>query len=563
MPAPRDPTPEEHVEVVRALEAMRPPLPLSPSEMIRWARRAKMLEVPQGQTLMTQGSAPDYLYLLISGQLRALDTSGDQPRLLNYVGAPAFVGEWGVLHHTERTATVDVISDARLACWSEEEANRLLRGNGAMRAYLTGLYARYTERAGQQFPGKHWDETVVFRGRRHVARLVGALIFPFFLFMGGLALWLVSGVMWAPSFSVDLVSMGLILAGLAWGAFSFFEWANDEYIVTSQRVIHIEQWLLYGEQMDAAPLERVQDVTVTTTSLFQRLLDYSDMYIKTAGAGVIEFSGIRHAEQVKELIFQEQARERERRFAEDRAMVRAALKQSMYPAGLNGQPGRAANASSLSVGTSGYASDVVHIRRLPPVIGYLYPRLKIMENNSITWRKHWFILMRKVFPPVLALNGTLATLIVFLVLRAPIHYLAMSAAGAAVAFVWYLWRYDDWYRDVYIIRGDRIIDVKSSGFRLRGEERRETTFDKIQNVNYAIPTFWHRLINMGNVVIETAGTERTLNFNSVFDPSGVQQEVFDRWHAYHEERRRREQELQRQQLAGWFGEYHLLQSQLN
>jgi hypothetical protein len=104
------------------------------------------------------------------------------------------------------------------------------------------------------------------------------------------------------------------------------------------------------------------------------------------------------------------------------------------------------------------------------------------------------------------------------------------------------------------------VDVDSSSFRLRGESRREGTFDVIQNITYSIPGFVNQILNMGNVVIETAGTAETFTFLSVFSPSSVQQEIFDRWAAFQEGRHRREQENQAQRMAEWIGEYHQLQA---
>ncbi len=549
----RNPTPEEHVEIVRALESMQPSPPLSSHEMTRWARYAKVLEVVPGEMIIAQGGMPDYLYLVLSGQLRAFGNSEGRLQILNYHNAPAFVGEYGVLHRTARTASVEAASDAKLACWSLEDVTRLLYANEAMRAYLKRLYALYLERARQQFPGKQWDEMLVFRSRKHVIQLLSALILPLAIFSIGL-FWLVLDSVWI----LSPFSIVIMLAGLAWGAYSYFDWANDEYIVTSKRVIHIERLLLYGEKRDEAPLVRIQDVTVITTSLLQKLLDYSDIRIQTAGAGTIIFSGIPHARCVRELIFSERAREHERRAAEDRMLIRSTLQRSIASSGKN--LGGKANPQALS-NAAEPELNVVHTSRLPSVIRYFYPRQVIVEGDKITWRKHWIVLARKVIPPLILLNGSLAALCLLLLYMPRTWYFAITLPVIIVAFVWYLFRYDEWYRDIYIIHGNRIIGIVSSGFRLRGERRREGTFDAVQNVTYTIPSFWHRLINMGNVVIETAGTEQTFAFNAVFDPSKVQQEVFDRWNAYHEERRRREQEEQRRRWAEWFSEYHILQSQ--
>jgi len=555
----RDPTPEEHVEIIRALESMQPSPPLGSSEMIRWARYAKILEVAQNQLIIAQDSLPDYLYLVLSGQLRAIGNSGGRLQVLNYHNAPAFVGECGVVHHTTRTASVEAVSDAKLACWSMEDVTRLLRANEAMRAHLKRTYALYLEHARQQFPGKQWDETVVFRSRKHVVQLLSALILPLAMFSIGLFLWLVLSSVWI----LSSFFIGVMLAGLACGAYGYFDWANDEYIVTSKRVIHIERLLLYGEERDEAPLVRIQDVTVTTTNLLQRLLDYSDMRIKTAGAGTIIFSGMPHAERVRELIFKERDREYERRAAEDRMVIRSTLQQSIATALSRRNFELKTTTTQWQLNGTQPGLDVIHISRLPFLIRYFYPRQRILEGDKITWRKHWVVLARKIIPPLLLLNGSLAALMLLLLYMPQTWYFKVVIPLVIGAFIWYLFRYDEWYRDVYIIHGNRIIDIVSSGFRLRGERRREGTFDAVQNVTYNIPSFWHRLVNMGDVVIETAGTEQTFAFNSVFNPSKVQQEVFDRWNAYHEDRRRREQEEQRRRWAEWFSEYHVLQSQMD
>ena len=97
--------------------------------------------------------------------------------------------------------------------------------------------------------------------------------------------------------------------------------------------------------------------------------------------------------------------------------------------------------------------------------------------------------------------------------------------------------------------------MESSAFRLRGETSREGTFDVVQNITYSIPGILHKLLNMGHVIIETAGTERTFTFMSVFNPIGVQQEIFNRWVAYQEGRRRHQRESEAQRMAEWIGEY--------
>ena len=131
--------------------------------------------------------------------------------------------------------------------------------------------------------------------------------------------------------------------------------------------------------------------------------------------------------------------------------------------------------------------------------------------------------------------------------------------GTLIAFVLYLFQHDGWRRDAYIVTKTRIIDVEGTAFRLGGEERREGSFDAVQNITYDIPGFFENLVKMGSVTIETAGTAATFTFDDVLNPSGVQQEIVNRMVAFQETQRREEQEQQASRMGQWFGEYHDLQ----
>jgi len=190
----------------------------------------------------------------------------------------------------------------------------------------------------------------------------------------------------------------------------------------------------------------------------------------------------------------------------------------------------------------------------------------LVEGDSITWRKHWFIWLRKTWLALLVFLTLLVLMVLDLLGWPPFSALEddfvmvtlILGLAATFAFLWYLYLYDDWHRDVYIVTKDRIIDVQSSSFRLQGEERREGTFDVVQNITYVVPGFFNNLLNLGSVTIETAGTAETFTFTDVFNPSLVQQEIVNRMVAFQEDRRRQERIREDTKLAEWFGEYQYL-----
>lgn len=122
-------------------------------------------------------------------------------------------------------------------------------------------------------------------------------------------------------------------------------------------------------------------------------------------------------------------------------------------------------------------------------------------------------------------------------------------AGIAAVFVfcllvgagWWWWNYENWGNDQYIVTEDRLIDIEKLPLGLR-TKRTDTTFDRIQNVNFEIPDPIATLLNYGTVVIYTAGAEGRLDFVYVPRPSEVQAEIFFRLAAYQERQRRLRQE---------------------
>ena len=73
--------PEDQAQLIDALRNARQPLPLSDEQIVELAGRATVRDALRGQIVIKQGQPAKYLYFVITGQLRAADVSGDQPRL--------------------------------------------------------------------------------------------------------------------------------------------------------------------------------------------------------------------------------------------------------------------------------------------------------------------------------------------------------------------------------------------------------------------------------------------------------------------------------------------------
>jgi hypothetical protein len=76
-----------------------------------------------------------------------------------------------------------------------------------------------------------------------------------------------------------LLGLGLLLVALAWLAFIYITWLNQDYLVTNRRVIKVEG-ILSKRSADSS-LEKINDA-VLQQSLLGRMLGYGDLDIMTA-----------------------------------------------------------------------------------------------------------------------------------------------------------------------------------------------------------------------------------------------------------------------------------------
>jgi uncharacterized membrane protein YdbT with pleckstrin-like domain len=77
-----------------------------------------------------------------------------------------------------------------------------------------------------------------------------------------------------------------LLAAVAWGIWTWIDWSNDYYIVTSQRVVRQEKILVFSDSRKEAPLDTVLAVNITSDQL-GRILDYGNVDIRTFTGGLL------------------------------------------------------------------------------------------------------------------------------------------------------------------------------------------------------------------------------------------------------------------------------------
>lgn len=143
-------------------------------------------------------------------------------------------------------------------------------------------------------------EEVVRVVRRHPAlmspALIGAaclLLLDFFLIS-----WWWRHAGWGPA----LFMLGVVIA--AWVVTrTVYIWRNNILVVTSFRIIDVDQRGLFERHVAEAALAKVQDVRYTVKGMWPTLLSIGTLVVQTAGTTTnLEISGLHHPVELQRLI---------------------------------------------------------------------------------------------------------------------------------------------------------------------------------------------------------------------------------------------------------------------
>jgi uncharacterized membrane protein YdbT with pleckstrin-like domain len=119
-------------------------------------------------------------------------------------------------------------------------------------------------------------------------------VFQQFLIVGLFIAVLFGGIFILPSvfpdtqggyFSLLLTFFETTFAIIIW-IYTFLIWIDyyfDVWIITSERVVNIEQRGLFVRQVSELKYNKIQDVTVDVGGFFPTILNYGDVHIQTAG----------------------------------------------------------------------------------------------------------------------------------------------------------------------------------------------------------------------------------------------------------------------------------------
>ncbi len=501
----------------------------------------KVKVLKPGDMLFSDAEDSQDFYIVWSGKLHWF-RSGNKGRELATLIIGDFFGEdW--LVSDRRLGSVEALETTKIIVLERVVMEDLFVRMPKLKKLLTTSAKSRRMAYNKQL---HWlgeNEAPYFIGRKHYFFLSIYLILPVLIGLTSLPFWIQSllnlefegGNFWLPG-CMDIVA-------LLWILWVVVDWGNDYYVVTSQRVTWAEKTIAIYDSRQEAPLDTILTINKISNQTLRLFLDYGTVVVKTyTGSIVMRWS--QHPDEM--IVFIDGFKSRARAIArQDDNNAMEAVIRNRLGVQKDEQPFTKENRATPAPAPK-KKTFAVWLRNAF--------KMRYTEGDAITYRKHWFILIKKTFLPALFNLGLFAAAIflwqneIFYGLTAILVWMLVLA----VAGFWCLYHYLDWRNDIYMLTLDKVLDIERKPF--TREDKKEASLANILSLENTRIGILGLVLNFGTVTINV-GIEK-LTFNYVFNPVQVQFEISDRMYAFRRRKEEAEAAQQRERVADWLMAYH-------
>jgi CRP-like cAMP-binding protein len=529
---------------------------LTDDQILAFAKELVVERHGPDETVFSEGDEGQAFYIINRGTVRVTRSMGRRgPKHVATLVPGDFFGERSLLYGRRRSATIETGStgEVELLRLSKEDFERLLRTYPQIKPNLALSTESLELYRANPFSWLGPNEVVYLIARKHKMLLYQSLALPALaaLVVALAAIWLA-----VASNNLLIAWLGVALEApiAGWLLWNWIDWGNDFYIVTNQRLIYLEKIIGIYDSRQETPLSSIMSVNVQTDDSFQRALHMGDVIVRTF-SGPITLKSVNNPTVLAAAIEQHWLRTRTRERESQLEQMRSALKNRLEhgPEGAR-LPGKPAAKPSKPPPT-------------PPIweqlAGFFSFRVRFEEGNSVIYRKHWFMLFQGLWKPGLGMLIVMLLVVAELIWQPagiPLTAVLLIAVVALIPLAgWWLYEFIDWRNDIYMVTEDQIFDVTKKP--LGAETKKSAPLGNVLSLKYERPGLIGVMLNYGTVVAQVAGTE--FRFEGVFDPVGVQNDVYRRIEMQNNKKAAAEAARKRDEMADWLTVYHGLQDELD
>ena len=474
-----------------------------------------------------------------------------------------FFGADLILRGRPKSFDLVATKPALLFGFQVEELRPLLNTIPVLTTNIKKQLAWYNLIRSKPFSWLGEEETVKVICRKHPAYLLVVELAPLVVAWIGVFVILFATLVTTASFRMALGWFGAAIVGASglWAIWRFFDWRNDFYIITDERIVWLERTIGLYDSRQEAPLVAIK-AGETKSSLVGRWFGFGDVITETF-MGQVFFRHVGNPADIKAIIDQEHKLAMERQMSTDIHAIEGKIRQKIEPSQAVTLP-VAVNTPAPAMVKSNLSPQ--ETRLIPEQLSFWQSILARFQtrreaNGMITYRKHLYVLFRMTWFPALCGLGLAAGagLLYFwrvndqINLLTPGAILLLGIALAGMAFLWWLYKFIDWSNDIYRVTPEKIIDSERKP--LGDEITKSAPLENIIGLDYERLGFLGVVLNFGNVIINI-GTENKFIFYGIHNPARAQRDIFN----YMFERRRKKLQtdtLQEQErVSNYIAAYH-------
>jgi len=423
----------------------------------------------------------------------------------------------------------------------------------------SNLYATAKNRKLAQKKQFSWiapEEVIYFLNRKHVFFLYRSLIIPIGL------VFLSFFILNFAYFNEETTPFVNILAWVAGGLMLFggiglviwnaIDWGNDYYIITDRRVVWQEKMVgLYDSRREAL-LTRILTVKVFTTQ-FGRILKYGDVIVRTYTTGITmrrmakpyQFASLVEGYQERAKLISKVKEERDIAQSLEQALQdRLNSPQVILPPEDAPAPKAAEKEEEPKKKTS--LRETIRT----------FLKVRYEQGDTITYRKHWWLLFRKIWLPLFGIVGTLVFWGVLIARGSELISSLLVECAVLFTFVFSLlaliYQYVDWRNDIYRLTTTQIFDIEKKP--LGRELKKTANLDTILSIEHERVNILGILLNFGTVTVNVGDTQ--FIFYGVYNPDQVHQDISDRQEALNRKAIEAEAKRERERMVNWLVAYY-------
>lgn len=500
------------------------------------------VELPDGEDLFEEGEEIDGLFLVESGKLVGFDQEGiirNRYQRGDLIGLESNKAKFG------RSETVRAQKNSRIWFIPGEIISQLGKERPEFAETLMVL-ANSQEMVGRLYlPWLESDERVSLISRKHPIFLLWAVLPPLLVFIAVI----IALAIWQAQIQI-LAIIGMLFAFFIcgiWLAWNINNWANDFYLITSKRMVWVERVSGFYESRQEAPLGTLISVGIATNHA-GAFFGYSDVLVRTY-YGDVRFERVGHAQTIAKLVESFWAKTKQVDFELDAKEIRKALREKF------GKPAEEVSSKEIE---EQYGIDNELRRDEVSFFDWLFSdflKVRFDSAGTITYRKHWFVLLQKTILPLLGILLAAAFLIAVITRNiTSLNYnmsLVLAISVLTVCLLLLFYQYADWRNDVFQLTPSQIIDIDRKPF--GRESRRTAPLENILSIEYERRGIFAMLFNFGTVFISVGNSQ--LTFNDVHQPSKVQQDIFAKIGYHAKERDLHQKTQEKERIAQWFKVY--------